>query len=168
MLPYVSSPSRTDSIHEPQFPLIPGHEAAGTIAAIGKSVTRFSIGQRVVTDPIETCHECFYCRRGQLLHCECITAYGGNTPGGFAEYCRYPSNKVFPIKNLTDLEAVLIEPASCAAHGIERIAPKVGSNILLFGCGPTGILLAQLLRQNGGCNVSAVLTKPSSSSSCID
>lgn len=58
------------------------------------------------------------------------------------------------ITGLTDLEACLVEPASCAAHGIERISPKVGSNILLFGCGPTGILLAQLLRRNGGCNVS--------------
>jgi D-arabinitol dehydrogenase (NADP+) len=47
--------------------------------------------------------------------------------GGFAEYCAYPQGKVFPIKNLNDIDATLLEPASCAAHGLEKIAPKVYS-----------------------------------------
>ena len=83
-------------------------------------------------------------------------------PGAFAEYCKYPSRAIHAISDdLTDLEAVLVEPAACATHGIERIAPKVGSHVLLFGCGPTGILLAQLLRQNGGCHVSrSILPNP--------
>ncbi|KAK3635918.1 hypothetical protein LTR56_014456 [Elasticomyces elasticus] len=51
------------------------------------------------------------------------------------------------------LEAVLVEPAACASHGIERMAPKVGSTVLLFGCGPTGMLLAQLLKLNGTANL---------------
>ena len=85
---------------------------------------------------------------------ELTLAYHYLDPGAFAEYCKYPSRAIHAISDdLTALEAVLVEPAACAAHGIERIAPKVGSNVLLFGCGPTGILLAQLLRQNGGCIV---------------
>jgi len=74
-------------------------------------------------------------------------------PGGFAEYCRYPARHVTAIGDLPALEAVLIEPAACATHGIERMAPKVGSTVLLFGCGPTGMLLAQLLKLNGTANV---------------
>jgi D-arabinitol dehydrogenase (NADP+) len=47
--------------------------------------------------------------------------------GGFAEYCAYPQGKVFHVNNLNDVDATLLEPASCAAHGLEKIAPKVRS-----------------------------------------
>ena len=97
--------------------------------------------------------ECFYCRRGQLLLCEKFEAHGVTMDGGFAEYCAYPASKVFQIHNLSDVDATLLEPASCAAHGLEKIAPKMGSSVLMFGAGPTGLVLAQLLRHNGGCNV---------------
>jgi D-arabinitol dehydrogenase (NADP+) len=73
--------------------------------------------------------------------------------GGFAEYCAYPAGKVFKIKNLSDVDATLLEPASCACHGLEKIAPKLGSTVLMFGAGPTGLCLAQLLRHNGGSHV---------------
>ena len=73
--------------------------------------------------------------------------------GGFAEYCAYPAGKVFKIHNLSDVDATLLEPASCACHGLEKIAPKLGSTVLMFGAGPTGLCLAQLLRHNGGSRV---------------
>jgi D-arabinitol dehydrogenase (NADP+) len=73
--------------------------------------------------------------------------------GGFAEYCAYPAGKVFKIHNLSDVDATLLEPASCACHGLEKIAPKLGSSVLMFGAGPTGLCLAQLLRLNGGSHV---------------
>ncbi|KAF5137517.1 D-arabinitol dehydrogenase 1 [Metarhizium anisopliae] len=61
-------------IHEGEFiakfPLIPGHETVGVIAALGKNVKGFQIGDRVAADNSELCNECFYCRRGQLLLCE--------------------------------------------------------------------------------------------------
>jgi D-arabinitol dehydrogenase (NADP+) len=107
------------------------------------------------------------------LHLPQWTGHGINLPGGFAEYCAYPQGKVFKIENLTDIEATLIEPASCAAHGLDKIRPRLGSSVLMFGAGPTGLvsspsppshhpmvifnppfvpetqMLAQLLRQNG-------------------
>lgn len=136
-----------------KFPLIPGHETVGVIAAMGKDVKGFKMGERVVADNSELCGECFYCRRGQPLLCEHFEAHGVTMDGGFAEYCAYPAGKVFTIKNLSDVDATLLEPASCAAHGLEKIAPKLGSSVLMFGAGPTGLVLAQLLRQNGGCHV---------------
>jgi D-arabinitol dehydrogenase (NADP+) len=51
------------------------------------------------------------------------------------------------------VDATLLEPASCAAHGLDKISPKMGSSVLMFGAGPTGLVLAQMLRQNGGCHV---------------
>lgn len=85
--------------------------------------------------------------------CEHFEAHGVTMNGGFAEYCAYPAGRVFKIKNLSDVDATLLEPASCAAHGLDKIAPKMGSSVLLFGAGPTGLILAQMLRQNGGCHV---------------
>jgi D-arabinitol dehydrogenase (NADP+) len=144
-------------IHEGEFlakfPLIPGHETVGVVAAIGKSVKGFKVGERVVADNSELCGECFYCRRGELLLCEHFEAHGVTMNGGFAEYCAYPAGKVFSIKNLSDVDATLLEPASCAAHGLDKISPRLGSSVLMFGAGPTGLVLAQMLRHNGGCHV---------------
>ncbi|KAF1848120.1 L-threonine 3-dehydrogenase [Cucurbitaria berberidis CBS 394.84] len=136
-----------------KWPLIPGHEAAGTIAAIGKNVKNVGIGDRVAADPLQPCLICFHCTRRKPLLCDNLTAFGGNVPGGFAEYCRYPARLVHPIGDLPDLEAVLVEPAACATHGIERMQIEVGSRVLLFGCGPTGMLLAQLIRMNGAAHL---------------
>lgn len=107
----------------------------------------------MVADNSELCGECFYCRRGEELLCEDFQAHGVTMDGGFAEYCAYPAKRVFPIKNLSDVDATLLEPASCAAHGLDKIAPKMGSSVLMFGAGPTGLVLTQMLRQNGGCHV---------------
>lgn len=52
------------------------------------------------------------------------------------------AGRVFKIKNLSDVEATLLEPASCAAHGLDKIAPKMGSTVLMFGAGPTGLVSA--------------------------
>lgn len=136
-----------------KYPLIPGHEATGTIAAVGKNVHNVALGDRVAADALEPCQTCFHCVRRKPQLCSSITGYGGNVPGGMAEYCRYPARMVFPIGNLPDLEAVLLEPAACAAHGIERMGLEVGSRVLLFGCGPTGLLLAQLIRMNGAAHL---------------
>lgn len=133
--------------------IITGHEAAGTVVAIGKNVKNVAIGDRVAADALQPCLNCFYCTRRKTQLCENIIGYGGNVPGGMAEYCRYPARMVFPIGDLPDLEAVLIEPAACAAHGIERMQMEVGSRVLLFGCGPTGILLAQLIKMSGAAHV---------------
>ncbi|KAH6982937.1 chaperonin 10-like protein [Ilyonectria sp. MPI-CAGE-AT-0026] len=144
-------------IHEGEFiakfPLIPGHETVGVVAGVGKDVKGFAIGDRVAADNSELCNECFYCRRGQPLLCENFNAHGVTMNGGFAEYCAYPAAKVFKIHNLSWVDATLLEPASCACHGLEKIRPKLGSHVLMFGAGPTGLMLAQLLRQNGGCKV---------------
>jgi len=144
-------------IHEGEFiakfPLIPGHETVGEIAAVGKDVKDFKVGDKVAADNSELCQECFYCRRGQFLLCENFNAHGVTMNGGFAEYCAYPAAKVFKFKNLSWVDATLLEPASCACHGLEKIRPKMGSHVLMFGAGPTGLMLAQLLRHNGGCQV---------------
>lgn len=150
-------------IHEgdfnPKFPLIPGHEAVGEIVKIGKNVEGFDLGDRIAADVGQTCGKCHYCRRGQLLMCEHFTAAGVQSDGGFAEYIRYPANKCFKIKNLTDEEATLLEPASCAVHGMDKLQMPFGANVLLIGAGPTGLILAQLMRLGGASKVTIAANK---------
>ncbi|KAH8161599.1 hypothetical protein CIB48_g6651 [Xylaria polymorpha] len=113
-------------------------------------VKGFKIGDRVAADNSELCGHCFYCRRGEELLCEDFKAHGVlGLDGGFAEYCSYPQGRLFKINNLSDVDATLIEPASCAMHGLEKIAPKPGSHALLIGAGPTGLMMAQFLKHSG-------------------
>jgi D-arabinitol dehydrogenase (NADP+) len=140
-------------IHEgefaPSFPLIPGHEFTGEIVALGAEVKDLQEKQRVVGNSNESCGKCFYCMRGDFLLCLNLRAYGVTQDGGFAQYLRIKADRIFPISNLSYREAVMVEPTSCAIHGMEVLAMKPGSDVLLFGAGPTGQVLAQLLKLNG-------------------
>ncbi|KAI0777243.1 NADP+-dependent D-mannitol dehydrogenase [Trametes elegans] len=150
-------------VHEGEFitsfPLIPGHEVVGEVAEVGKNVTEFAKGDRVVADPSVLCGRCFYCRRGQALLCENYRGIGVSLPGGFAEYVTFDSNKVYKIHNLTDEEATLVEPAACAVHGMDKLDAPVGIEALIIGSGPTGLILAQLLKLNGATRVVVAANK---------
>ena len=78
---------------------------------------------------------------------------GCEVDGGLAEYCVFPASKLFPFEKLSWADASLFEAASCAIHGLDRIAPKAGSTILMIGAGPTGLCLAQLLKLNGSAHL---------------
>ena len=136
-----------------KFPLTPGHEFSGEIEEVGSKVTAFSKGERVVADNTVSCGECYYCRRNQPLFCENFYSLGCNGPGGFAQYIVVNQNKVFPIKKLSFEEATLTEPTACAIHGMDVIDVRPGDDVLLFGAGPTGIILAQLLKHGGAVNL---------------
>ncbi|KZT70472.1 GroES-like protein [Daedalea quercina L-15889] len=138
-----------DSKFIAKFPLIPGHEAIGKVVEKGKNVKDFDIGDRVVGDIGISCDNCFYCRRGQAVLCENLNARGVTLDGGFVEYIVYHQKKCYKIQNLTDEESTLIEPTACAIHGLDKLNPPVGIDVLLLGAGPSGLILSQLLKLNG-------------------
>ncbi|KAG8864016.1 N-terminal acetyltransferase A complex catalytic subunit ard1 [Tulasnella sp. 330] len=137
------------------FPLVPGHEVVGTISKLGNDVQGFKEGDRVVADPGITCGSCFYCRRGKSLMCETFIGLGVSGPhaaGGFTEYFAVEAKKLYKLENLSDEGATLVEPTACAVHGMDQLKLPIGSEVLLIGersCGPTGIMMAQLLKLNG-------------------
>jgi D-arabinose 1-dehydrogenase-like Zn-dependent alcohol dehydrogenase len=73
----------------PSLPVIPGHEFAGVVAATGREVTRFSVGDRVAVDPSLYCYRCHYCRIGRNNLCERWGAIGV-TQAGAARLPRTP------------------------------------------------------------------------------
>src|ERR1044071_6843110 len=70
----------------PTLPVVPGHEFAGEVVAVGTGVTERRVGDRVAVDPSLYCHECHYCRHGRNNLCERWQAIGVTAPGGAAEY----------------------------------------------------------------------------------
>jgi len=147
-------------LHDGQFlavyPMVPGHEVVGVVDALGDGVEAMetvAVGDRVAVNPNASCGRCAYCREGRPLLCDDLTGIGSSLPGGFAEYLVAPALQVFSVDGLADDVAVLVEPTSCAAHAVDVIAPRHGSTALVLGAGPTGILLAQLLRAAGAASV---------------
>ena len=68
-------------------------------------------------------------------------------------FARSEAKKVYKISNLTDEEATLVEPTACAIHGMDKLGAAVGVDVLIIGAGPTGLVLAQLLRLNGAAKI---------------
>jgi D-arabinitol dehydrogenase (NADP+) len=135
------------------FPLIPGHELVGAVDRIGAGVTRFRAGEQVTVNPNVYCGRCDYCRSGRLILCENLHGYGSNFPGFFAEYVTVPEDLIFSVDGLPRDTAVFTEPAACAMHGLETLDLRPGASVLVFGAGPTGLLLAQLIASGGASSV---------------
>ncbi|GBE87449.1 D-arabinitol dehydrogenase 1 [Sparassis crispa] len=128
-----------------KFPLIPGHEVVGIIVDFGGNVKGFTKGDRCVADPGVTASPHPYVTN--------FLGRGVSLDGGFSEYIIFGAEKVYKIHNLTDEEATLCEPAACAIHGMDKLACPVGVDALVIGAGPTGLILAQLLKLNGAMRV---------------
>jgi len=142
--------------YEANYPIIPGHEFCGTVAALGSAVRDLHIGQRVAADPNVFCHQCTYCRREMHNQCLNLQAIGVTTDGAFAEYVLAPRHVVYSIGNLPFDQAAFIEPLSCVVYALQRARPAPGDNVLLFGAGPMGCLLTQMLVRSGAARVVVV------------
>jgi D-arabinitol dehydrogenase (NADP+) len=136
-----------------EYPLIAGHEPTGVVQAVGESVTSIAVGQRVAVNGNAGCGTCPSCRDGYPLLCRDLRCLGVTGPGGFAQLMLAPAAQVFPVDDLPVEVAVLAEPTACAMHGLETLSPRPGSDVLVLGAGPTGIILAQLILHGGAARV---------------
>jgi 2-desacetyl-2-hydroxyethyl bacteriochlorophyllide A dehydrogenase len=142
----------------PSYPLIGGHELAGEVVALGPQEVETGLreGDRVAVNPNIFCGGCFYCRRGQANHCLNWTAIGVTRDGGFAEYVVAPAANVYPVGDMDVEVAAFIEPISCVVYGLQRLRVPVGANALVYGAGPIGLLMLQLLRHGGASGIAVV------------
>ncbi len=133
----------------PTYPLIPGHEFVGTVVAVGRSEDAHLEGHRVVVDNTASCGRCVECRRGRPAYCRHLVAQGVNAPGGFAEHVVTDADRCFVVDDLDPEVAVLAEPVACVVHGLDVLALRPEADVLLFGAGPTGLILTSLLSRTG-------------------
>ena len=139
--------------YEAEYPLIPGHEFSGVVAAVGANVTRFRAGDRVTADPNIPCNRCPACQRNEPNQCHNLAAVGVTRDGAFAEFVVVPEGNVFSIGDMPFAAAALVEPLACVAWGLERLQMQPGASALIFGAGPMGCLLAQAIRYRGAAKV---------------
>ena len=133
-----------------EIPSLFGHEFAGVVEAVGRGVTAFKPGARVVAANSAPCGECFYCRKGRLNLCERLEFLNG----AYAEFIKIPAaivqRNLHPIPDgLSDNEAALSEPLACVLHGFERTGVERGDTVAVIGAGPIGLMFVALARRAG-------------------
>jgi 2-desacetyl-2-hydroxyethyl bacteriochlorophyllide A dehydrogenase len=145
------------------YPIVPGHEFAGQVVALGDGLPpEWRGGERVAVDPSLFCGHCPACHAGRGNLCANWNAIGDTVDGAFAEYVKVPAANAYLIPDaVSDQQGALIEPLSCAVHGMRRIGSVVGEDVLVMGAGTMGLLLMQLLNRAGARSVSVVDRKAS-------
>jgi 2-desacetyl-2-hydroxyethyl bacteriochlorophyllide A dehydrogenase len=139
------------------YPLVPGHEFAGEVVAVGRDAGEISVGDRVAVDPSLFCGRCTYCQRQRGNLCENWGATGDTVNGAFAEFVAVPAANAYGIPELMSWgAAALVEPLSCVVHGLRRLAMPAGSDLLIVGAGTIGLLLMQAARRSGAAAVSVI------------
>lgn len=136
----------------PTFPHVPGHEPAGTIAAIGGRVEHLRVGQRVTLHLFVTCGACRCCHTGQDAQCTRVSGIIGVTlPGGFAEFFKAPARNVLPLPDSVSFESGGL--VSCgvitAVHAYRRSRLLAHDVAIVIGAGGIGLMLIQLLKSAG-------------------
>jgi L-iditol 2-dehydrogenase len=136
-------------------PIVMGHEAAGTVAALGDGVTNLSEGDRVTFDSTIYCGACRNCIRGDVNLCDSRQVLGVSCgdysrAGAFADFVAVPARIVYHLpETLSFEEAAMLEAVSVALHAVSLVSIAPGSTALVVGAGTIGLLLLQALRVAG-------------------
>lgn len=143
-----------------QYPLVPGHEIAGIVTAVGSEVTKYSVGDRVgVGCMVDSCRECDNCRKGEEQYClngntgtyAAIDRYGQYTQGGYSTHIVVTEDFVVRIPDNIELDAAA--PLLCA--GITTYSPlrhwgaAPGKKIAVVGLGGLGHMAVKLAHAMG-------------------
>jgi L-iditol 2-dehydrogenase len=131
-------------------PLVPGHEFAGTTAA----------GRKVAIDPAVPCEVCEFCREGNPNLCSALRFAGhGCEDGALREWIAWPSRCLFSLPDsLSAADGAMLEPLGVAIHAVALGKVRAGMKVGVFGCGPIGLLVMQVARNEGAAEV--LVTEP--------
>ena len=145
--------------------MVPGHEYAGVIDAVGAGVTDLSAGDPVTAEGMLYCGVCEACRRGSPNQCPRLQMTGFSAAGAFAEHVVVQARSVWSLASVaervgleTALEwGALIEPLACSYNGIwiagDGLRP--GDHVVVYGCGPIGLGAILLARAAGAATITA-------------
>lgn len=148
----------TKGVLEP--PRVFGHEIVGEIEEVGSNIKNLYKGERVAIYHHVPCLGCYYCLHGNYAQCETYrktdTTAGVGKPsgGGFAEYVKVSKltaeRGTIKIPDaVNDIEATLMEPTNCCLKGIRKAHIFMGDTVAVFGQGPIGLTLDQLVKLCG-------------------
>jgi L-iditol 2-dehydrogenase len=132
-----------------RYPIIPGHEWAGTVEAVGPGVEHIQEGAVVVAEGFRACGDCARCREGCTNLCSAQYSETGFThAGAFADFLTVPALLVHTLPAGTDLDAAaVLEPAACVAQGLLEVDLRPGITVAVVGAGTVGLLAVALLNR---------------------
>lgn len=137
-----------------QLPFIVGHECCGEIVEIGDGVKGLKPGDRVSLETHIPCGHCFQCQNSMAHNCANMDLYGTNVDGCFADYALAPASVAFKLpEGVSNEEGAMFEPAGVAMRAVEEARVNPGDTVLVYGCGPIGLMAMQLLRSCGAAKV---------------
>jgi (R,R)-butanediol dehydrogenase/meso-butanediol dehydrogenase/diacetyl reductase len=141
--------------------LVPGHEFAGTVVAMGREVSGLSEGDLVASAAGIACGKCGWCQRGRTNLCSSYETVGLQRHGGLAQLCVVPARSCAVVDRavLSPDAAALAQPMAIAVHAAGRGGPAEGMDVLVIGAGGIGAFLVFALAQ-AGARVSVVEIDP--------
>jgi 2-desacetyl-2-hydroxyethyl bacteriochlorophyllide A dehydrogenase len=128
-------------------PIIPGHEIAGEIVALGDRVAGLAIGDRVLVSLDVTCGVCAYCIVGDRSHCTALQRLGMELDGGLAEYVRAPAINAIVLPDTVPFSAAAIIPDAIGSpyHAVVKLAQvRAGQTVAVYGLGGLGLSAVQI------------------------
>ena len=128
-------------------PLVLGHEFAGTTED----------GRHVAVDPAVPCQACELCEEGHPNLCERVRFAGhGDEDGALRDWVAWPERCLVPLPaGFSDADGAMLEPLGVAIHAVDLAHIRAGDKVGVFGCGPIGLLIAQVARLSGAAQVVA-------------
>lgn len=129
-----------------------GHEAAGTVEAVGEGVASVSPGDHVAVNPLDPCGDCGPCRAGATERCihtamRCLGL--GFRPGAYAELVSVSEQQCVPVPSVDGSLAAVAEPLAVALHGLRRSRFEPGMTVGVVGCGPIGLCAVLAAKASG-------------------
>jgi L-iditol 2-dehydrogenase len=141
-----------------RFPMVLGHEPAGTVVKAGPGVSGWAPGDKVLMEPAIYCYHCEFCLAGHHNVCQNLRFLSQpEDPGFFRDYVNLPAGNLFPLPEILSFEeGTLFEPLAVILHSMKFAAIQFGETAVVFGAGPIGLLTIAALRLAGAARVLAV------------
>lgn len=139
-----------------QYPFTVGHEGAGVVVEIGKSVKRVKPGDKIAIEPAMPCWECDQCLSGRQHTCRKLRFLGcpGQAEGCLMEYIVMPEQSCFPLTGkLTTDHGSISEPLAIGVYAEKKSGGTKGLNIGIFGFGPIGMSVMLAAKAQGAENI---------------
>jgi len=133
-----------------KYPVVMGHEFAGTVAALGDGADNPAVGTRAAVIPHLVCGECEACKNEIYNFCESLRCTGAEADGAHCGYIAMSKEMVLPIPDSMSMDdAAMLEPACVAYHAAKRGEIKPGDIVLIIGAGPIGNFCMQSCKALG-------------------
>jgi scyllo-inosose 3-dehydrogenase len=148
------------------LPVVPGHEYAGEVVAVGSAVRSLRVGQLVAAEGMLNCGICEACRQGHPNQCPHLEMVGFSAPGAYAEFIAVKERFCWSLDGLAERVGstaavelgALVEPIACSYNGIWGTGPgmRPGAHVVVYGAGPIGLGAVALARCAGAASITVV------------